>query len=1345
MPTTATATTVIEKKSHPNTVPRPPLAHKLPACTEPLDEISEEVQQAPGFAWPPKNPEADNDEHVPTATPLYVPPPETQHIKAPPPPTEVPPLPNRLDATAACQSAPELRSVMSESIQEGHEIESGSESCTSTTNTTSEDYAHMRIYQPGPPGAIYDQGFSDSSEYIEHSAQQEQQHKQSICSTEVSSINESAECRHTASAYLSKSIDTSCLVDTIRATTPRPASPVPLVQTPRPMKRVEFIGVKDEHEECQSGVIIEEVRETQQQQYESCAISESCLSNVTCASQQECSSAAYGMTIPEMKPLPPTHIENAVPHEWESAMVKALKTAPNNTFEMTSSSRNVSYEEAKGSLMSAVLTTCPSSAMDFTEKFPNPNYPVPLPEDTTPYFPPPINMKVTPNTSISGAKSPMLKALITAPDRPYSPFPAEVMYQLDDLPTPKGKMDMQSALTVASDRPYTPMQFDRNGLAVGSGSLSESCTMESYKEQTQMHQQDVSSAFASVAQGPIKPFQPVSTTIDTAQNNSFVCTSSVQSSQSYNQQRVEQSQTFQSSSAASTVALASSSSQFEQQQLKQQEERVQGQWYNETSSIGHHHQQQQQPHENRPIPVHNHHHHAERGNAHPITNPTSSSRFGHLHKPDTIPSYQQNFQMLSSQQPTRPPVSPQLKENVPIAFLESPQPHISFDLPDHFQQSRPNKSSHSQPHNYHSSHPPTKQFTQPHDRKPEVESNPGAYSEGDAASLSTGSKKEYGHQDYTNFTQTSVPVLPRPNGPITMTFQSLDDVDAAAQMQHDEQPPPFHHQPGVGFEYQQQMMQQQQKQVRDEMHQQYSAPRPYTPSVINKPAPIIPHYQKNLTVEECRAANSEIFDPARRSPSPLPMTRCMAQGPPPNPLKALQNNNQQVLESSEFREFQQKDQQNWMGMQGASQTTFLQKPEQVQQGRIGNMNMQSTSNESQMNQNKRMEAQSQSVQQVGNAQVQRRTRVVEEFERSQTAKTVEIRTSSDGTVSSVMTSGGAIHDAPKISGDEIPRGIVANQARRFSQDVTTTESTSSSVASKVQNLNLKSQERKTFFPTDPASTPKDRFPVHNPGDTKRHETMVFPPPGFGPNCNSDLMACRQPILPGNQQQQKQPKPSLQPISYSAKPFSYTASSDLNAITIPSITQFKPMTNSNKTNQSNLNPSPVVYPPTMNPLANQQQQFSAVANNNRSCCEAPALPSLTAPLSFSVAATNGTAAASSSLAMSSSSSSANNTAKQASFKSSSSAAGASVCPPSTNNSNAQNKTNNNNKGGAGITCGPKRGRGVMNKAVAPGGRIPLCGCCNSQIRLARHLRGLPVKSVLLCSRCLILGMPMSVID
>ncbi|XP_034653561.1 PDZ and LIM domain protein Zasp isoform X21 [Drosophila subobscura] len=64
-------------------------------------------------------------------------------------------------------------------------------------------------------------------------------------------------------------------------------------------------------------------------------------------------------------------------------------------------------------------------------------------------------------------------------------------------------------------------------------------------------------------------------------------------------------------------------------------------------------------------------------------------------------------------------------------------------------------------------------------------------------------------------------------------------------------------------------------------------------------------------------------------------------------------------------------------------------------------------------------------------------------------------------------------------------------------------------------------------------------------------------------------------------------------------------------------------------------------------------------------------------------------------------------------------------PFSNNNNNYSTLNNNNinrgggvkngKGGFGATSAPKRGRGILNQAAAPGVRIPLCNSCNVQIR------------------------------
>ncbi|KAK9721662.1 PDZ domain [Popillia japonica] len=99
------------------------------------------------------------------------------------------------------------------------------------------------------------------------------------------------------------------------------------------------------------------------------------------------------------------------------------------------------------------------------------------------------------------------------------------------------------------------------------------------------------------------------------------------------------------------------------------------------------------------------------------------------------------------------------------------------------------------------------------------------------------------------------------------------------------------------------------------------SPRPgsLTPSMINKPAPVLPYYQENLVPTQMPPPASNIFDPQSpnisRSPSPCPYSDrpsspfgrlsprpiSPAAGPPPNPLKEKQSNYMFTKENFEIR------------------------------------------------------------------------------------------------------------------------------------------------------------------------------------------------------------------------------------------------------------------------------------------------------------------------------------------------------------------------------------------------------------------------------------------------------------
>jgi len=85
--------------------------------------------------------------------------------------------------------------------------------------------------------------------------------------------------------------------------------------------------------------------------------------------------------------------------------------------------------------------------------------------------------------------------------------------------------------------------------------------------------------------------------------------------------------------------------------------------------------------------------------------------------------------------------------------------------------------------------------------------------------------------------------------------------------------------------------------------------------------------------------------------------------------------------------------------QSASQS-FSQQPERITEQRVGNLSIQQREQSSQLQQQAQSQSQSQTRSQVGNTQIERRRKVTEEFERTQSAKTIEIRTGSQSVTQS---------------------------------------------------------------------------------------------------------------------------------------------------------------------------------------------------------------------------------------------------------------------------------------------------------------------------------------------------------
>uniref|UniRef100_T1GHR2 Uncharacterized protein n=1 Tax=Megaselia scalaris TaxID=36166 RepID=T1GHR2_MEGSC len=199
----------------------------------------------------------------------------------------------------------------------------------------------------------------------------------------------------------------------------------------------------------------------------------------------------------------------------------------------------------------------------------------------------------------------------------------------------------------------------------------------------------------------------------------------------------------------------------------------------------------------------------------------------------------------------------------------------------------------------------------------------------------------------------SVPIIVEDrSGPVTMTFQSLD-----SHLQQED----------------------------------HSRIRSLTPcSQINKPAPIIPFYQapEKLLFEECDPTKSQLFD--RRSVSPYSnRAKSPAPGPPPNPLNSIRAPRLKSPVREGFGGFvaniprpqagsimtgqsaQGQLISNYQASNISGSQSFVNKPEIIQQGTIGDMSYERRENESRMAEEKRAQMESKTTTQVGNAQIQR--------------------------------------------------------------------------------------------------------------------------------------------------------------------------------------------------------------------------------------------------------------------------------------------------------------------------------------------------------------------------------------
>ncbi|KAM8712351.1 hypothetical protein ACLKA7_012809 [Drosophila subpalustris] len=1375
------------------------------------------------FSWPPPQ---DESHAAPTAAPLYIAPPETQHVVVANPVQEVPPLPpgsatSRLDPQPQQQqeqkatpqqpapqwqsySAPQLSKQRPQQLQV-QEQESSSDSYTSTsttTTTTSEEYqrmyaAQLQAYQMQQ---AYEQSGSELDYQVDYGSGQDVH--------EYASGRRSAqECVDSLSAPLS----TYKLIDMVREVTP---SPVP-ASTPAPPPPARHVAFNDEPEikelppplHTELETIPESAAEAEQapsaaadvpdwaeDDREGLIIDQRC--QILESERMFQPTPEINLEIAPVRQRPaPSKIPNPMPKEWINPMVRVLTTASDvpfhlvecpfprpcgDDFEAEAAAAAAAVEEAAarpapapaappvvaapppvapptdsyasellrespplGSRLSKAMATAPEFEVRFA---PPAAEGVPLPEETVPYMPPPMDMKPYLREDYR-PKSPFVSALTTAPERPFEGhFDRDVPIHLIDLPTPKEHLSMIDALCTASDRGYTPLNPENATQRIDEEQKQQELkkyefqvldheeelgikpqppeSVEYYKTQEDPQERRKSSAFAAM-----QAFQPsrepltsssTSNTVTNTPRASIVSMSKDQTDLEYqkyckaqqrNQKRLdfyhkkeEELQTQQqqlhqqytetntlnsnslvtasnataSSNSSSTVQQSTNSTNINnnnnnnnsayaaQSQVQMQNNRASFSASNAASTLTAVKTTTACASAASSV-------HASKIDAHELIEETAEelehsevlfpppSPLSHLkgkavqsglHKADAIPKYQRNWTVLPTQSPIRTPEPQELRDNVPLAFVDAPKADTV--------------------------HKPIAKVS-------------GGNGTASAPTAARGSIVSVQGQAKP-VVQPSVPIIIEDrSGPVTMAFQSLDEFERPDQSQ--------------------------------------TPTRPYTPcsvsSLINKPAPIIPFYQtpEKLCFEECSATHARAYDQGAASPFP-DRARSPAPGPPPNPLAAIRAPRMKEPESNLLSVAGPRVQagsittgQSYQGQllahselssQSGSQS-YTQQPETVTERQIGNLSVQQREQSSMLQQQKQAQLESETKTQIGNMQIERRRKVTEEFERTQSAKTIEIRTGSK-TQSQIQSQSQSQSQSQQSQMQSLHSqqtqlqsqqsqglsesterrqsygrtGFVANQARRLSgleQEITSLTSQSQAISARASTLG------EGNFPQLRSPTFDSKFPLHHApaaeavspnscGTASTANKLLGPPPGFlqqqqqkSAFSSSSKSAAATVTAP---QQQLRPQSSSLTSAASAMPsssLSSSASASASTSASASRSAQASLTKASAITTTTNNQACAAFRSTgpgngynNSATAAAAATLANLANSNNASIAAPSKPKTTAI-----------------------------TPAPASF------------PPNLSdlNSNVDDSTGPGGKSGAfGATSAPKRGRGILNKAAGP---------------------------------------------
>lgn len=558
-----------------------------------------------------------------------------------------------------------------------------------------------------------------------------------------------------------------------------------------------------------------------------------------------------------------------------------------------------------------------------------PEVPIPMPPETKPYIPEDFKIIIEPKVQRDLTNSPMIDALTTAPIRPFTP--------VNTFTEPVERGSLIDALTIAPDRPFSPLPLHM------SGQSSQQYIQSSNTSSVQLQ---------STSSEIVRPIVTQTTQTSTQNHSEFTSTQNMRQFQLSSDTSafkpvarqvfpVPQSDEFCKLTNFPPLSEELKSSFAKQTSTKQEPSVTESSiMMHSNTSISHLNKQGYSS-------VKTAQNFFEQLDQKETLSSTSVRSTSGLHKPDSIPIYQKNFEMLPSQRGITPELC-----NAPAVLQRPVTPTTNPPCKPRDKSQEPSKINNA---------PEVAPYRVPQIRTPVQQIQ-------------------------------QIPVQFQKDTPISMTFQPVTDESY------------FRASP--------------------------SRSRPTTPSMINKPAPIIPHYQMNLVTVEHLAPESHLLEPSSpevsRSPTPKLRSRSPAQGPPPNPLKAqapriqegmpqrnvvhtlLNQATSNLRKEHEMVQFEKHTNANFYNASGAKSWAQDQ-PSVIKEQRFSDTGFKSENystgeiklKEDSLSQQNyaQTEMQSRNVAEYGNTKVQTTRKTYEEFERTQTAKVIEIRKGGSSTPS----------------------------------------------------------------------------------------------------------------------------------------------------------------------------------------------------------------------------------------------------------------------------------------------------------------------------------------------------------